>query len=143
MIFPLFNLPDVFVSLAHAHCCLILAQEKVSVFHRSTIFSICKAGDASNHILDHDYKFFFVVEIRGMVFFFRWIFPVLRAYCLSAELYSWTGLLDRWPLPFLRPGHVQKNIFRLSSTSILTSKRDNLCFSLLFFSRVHCCCSHS
>ena len=69
---------------------------------------------------------------RGRSSFPDGFFPVSLEYCRSAELSLSARLLDSIPFAFsfLRQGHGRMNMFRLSSTSLLTSKIDNHCLFL-------------
>ena len=83
-----------------------------------------------------------VVETRRTTTFPRWTFPCLSSILSFCRIvpFNWAS----WsPFPFFLPCHVRMNMFLLSSTSLLTSKIDNIClFFVGSFWRV-CCCSLS
>ena len=69
-----------------------------------------------------------LLKQRGRSSFPDGLFRVFLAYCRSADLSLF--FLNKFLIKFLclslsLPCHVRKNIFRLSSTSFLTSKIDN------------------
>ena len=94
---------------------------------------IYNAGDANNHTLDHDYNFLFCNWNTEDDLLFQMDFSQSFGYTVFLRkcLVQLVVLVEFRCPPHSWSGHVQKNIFRISSISLLTSQR------------LHCRCSVS
>ena len=117
----------------------VWVDERTILLHLTSNLSrsICNAKDATNHTLDHDYNFLFCSWNTEDDLLFQKDFSesFWRVVSLRNCLFQPGFVIDFLCVSLSLPCHVRKNLFRLSSTSLLTSQIDNLCLFLQILSK--------